>query len=115
MQGGERLRLEQIQEFLKASQDCQFEGRERPQIYEWVTSLLRQHSYGQQGRAAKSLLRCYLIKMTGMSRAQMTRLIAQYGEKGKSRSPLTGGIALPLSTREAMWLCWPAWMKRTKH
>jgi transposase InsO family protein len=83
MQGGERLRLEQIQEFLKASQDCQFEGRERPQIYEWVTSLLRQHSYGQQGRAAKSLLRCYLIKMTGMSRAQMTRLIAQYGEKGQ--------------------------------
>jgi hypothetical protein len=48
-----------------------------------VTSLLRQHKYGQQGRAAKGLLRCYLIKMTGVSRAQMTRLIAQYGEKGQ--------------------------------
>jgi transposase InsO family protein len=82
MQVGEKLRLEQIQEFLEASQEWQFEGRERPQIYEWVTSLLRQHSYGQQGRAAKGLLRRYLIKMSGMSRAQMTRLIAQYGEEG---------------------------------
>jgi hypothetical protein len=66
MQDGEKLRLEQIQEFLEASQHWEFEGRERREIYEWVMSLLRQHRYGQQGRAAKGLLRRYLIKMTGM-------------------------------------------------
>jgi transposase InsO family protein len=86
MQDGGKLSLEQIQEFLKASQDWQFEGRERQQIYEWVTSLLRQHRYGQQGRAAKGLLRRYLVKMTGMSRAQMTRLIAQYEEAGEVKA-----------------------------
>jgi transposase InsO family protein len=86
MQDGEKLSLEQIQEFLKASQDWQFEGREQRQIYEWVTSLLRQHRYGQQGRAVKGLLRSYLVKMTGMSRAQMTRLIAQYGEAGEVKA-----------------------------
>jgi hypothetical protein len=63
MQEGEGLGLEQIQEFLEASQDLQFEGKERQQIYEWVTSILRQHRYGQHGRAAKGLLRRYLVKM----------------------------------------------------
>ena len=86
MQDGEGLGLEQIQEFLEASQDLQFEGKERRQVYEWVTSILRQHRYGQQGRAAKGLLRRYLVKMTGMSRAQMTRLIAQYGEEGQVKT-----------------------------
>ncbi len=83
MQDGEKLSLEQIQGFLEGSRDLQFEGKERQQIYEWVTSILRWHRYEQQGRAVKGLLRRYLIKMTGMSRAQMTRLIAQYGEKGQ--------------------------------
>jgi transposase InsO family protein len=86
MQDGEKLRLEQIQEFLEASQHWEFEGRERREIYEWVMSLLRQHRYGQQGRAAKGLLRRYLIKMTGMSRVQITRLIAQYGEGGEVKT-----------------------------
>jgi len=86
MQDGEGLGLEQIREFLEASQDLQFEGKERRQVYEWVTSILRQHRYGQQGRAAKGLLRRYLVKMTGMSRAQMTRLIAQYGEEGQVKT-----------------------------
>ncbi len=83
MQDGEKLNLEQIREFLEASQDWQFEAKGRPQIYAWVTSVLRQHRYGQQGRAEKGLLRRYLLKMSGMSRAQMTRLIAQYGAEGR--------------------------------
>ncbi len=83
MQDGEKLNLEQIREFLEASQDWQFEAKGRPQIYAWVTSVLRQHRYGQQGRAEKGLLRRYLLKMSGMSRAQMTRLIAQYGAEGE--------------------------------
>jgi transposase InsO family protein len=82
MQDGEKLSLEQIREFLEASQDLGFEGQERQQIYEWVTSILRQHRYGQEGRAAKGLLRRYVGKMTGLSRAQITRLIAQYREEG---------------------------------
>lgn len=83
MQDGEKLNLEQIREFLEASQNLQFEVRDRRQIYEWVTNILRQHRYGQQGRAAKGLLRQYLIKMSGMSRAQMTRLVAEYRAKGE--------------------------------
>jgi len=86
MQDGEKLSLKQIQEFLEASQEWRFEGKERPEIYAWVRSILGQHRYMQQGRAAKGLLRRYLMKMTGMSRAQITRLIAQYGEGGELKT-----------------------------
>ena len=41
-----------------------------------------QQRTGQQKRAARGLLRRYLAKMTGLSRAQVTRLIARYRERG---------------------------------
>ena len=72
MQGGERLSLEQIQALLKASQDVCFTGHSRSDIYDWVGKTLREHDYAKQGREAKGLLRRYVAKMTGQSRAQAT-------------------------------------------
>ncbi len=45
--------------------------------------LVRQHGYSRQNRADKGLLRQYLVKMTGRSRAQITRLIQQYRQGGE--------------------------------
>ena len=39
--------------------------------------------FASQNRAAKGLLRQYLVKMTGLSRAQITRLIQQYRQGGE--------------------------------
>jgi hypothetical protein len=36
MQAGERLSLEQIRAFLQASDEVQFEGRHREEVYSWV-------------------------------------------------------------------------------
>jgi hypothetical protein len=83
MQDGKRLSLEQIKEFLEGSQEWQFEAQQREQIYEWVSGVLKEQGYARQGRGAKGLLRRYLAKMSGMSRAQITRLIARYGEAGE--------------------------------
>jgi transposase InsO family protein len=82
MQDGKQLSLEQIKEFLEGSQEWQFEAKDRVEVYEWVSRVLRQQLYGQQRRSAKGLLRRYLTKMTGMSRAQITRLIGQYRKGG---------------------------------
>jgi len=79
----EKLNLEQIEAFLKASEGIRFEGESRQQVYSWVEQVLRQHQYAQQGRAARGLLRRYVEKMTGLSRAQVTRLIARYRANGK--------------------------------
>jgi transposase InsO family protein len=79
----EKLNLEQIEAFLKASEGIRFEGENRQQVYGWVEQLLRQQQYQKQGRAARGLLRRYLGKMTGRSRAQVTRLIARYRDNGE--------------------------------
>lgn len=82
MRSGERLSLEQIQAFLKASEEFRFEGSQRKEVYEWVTQTLVEHEYSGQRREAKGVLREYLGKMTGLSRAQVTRLIGRYHESG---------------------------------
>jgi transposase InsO family protein len=76
------MSLEQIQDFLDASQEFRFEGRGREEMYEWVKKTLVGQQYHIQGKAEKGLVRSYLGKMTGLSRAQVTRLIGQYLDKG---------------------------------
>jgi len=85
MQPDSALSLEQIQQFLQASEPFQFQGKGKGRAarYAWLAATLRQHGYSQQSRPAKGLLRRYLIKMTGLSRAQITRLIQQYRQGGE--------------------------------
>lgn len=83
MRNGEKLSLEQIRAFLQASEEIHFEGKQRGEMYGWVTAILRQHQYRQQSREVKGLLRGCLTKMTGLSRAQITRLIGQYLATGE--------------------------------
>ena len=83
MQDGKTLSLEQIREFVQASDEIRFKGQGRAEIYGWVARTLRQQRYSRQDRAAKGLLRQYLAKMTGLSRAQITRLIRQCQQGGE--------------------------------
>jgi transposase InsO family protein len=78
----EKLSLEQIQAFLNASETIRFEGETAKQIYRWMEQVLGRQAYHLQSRPARGLLRSYLMKMTGLSRAQVTRLIARYRKHG---------------------------------
>ena len=78
----ENLGLEQIAAFLEASDEIRFTGEKRETVYAWIETVLRQQQYRQQGRPARGLLRRYIEKMTGLSRAQVTRLVARYQSGG---------------------------------
>lgn len=78
MQAGEKLSLEQIRAFLEASDEVELEGCQREQVYGWVEATLRAQNWSGLRRASRGLVRRYLAKMTGMSRAQITRLIRLY-------------------------------------
>ena len=78
MQAGERLSLEQIRACLEASDEVRFEGRNREEVYSWVEQILWQQGYRDLKRAGRGLVRRYLEKTTGLSRAQVTRLIRLY-------------------------------------
>ena len=82
MRNGERLSLEQIRVFLEASDGLEMAGAEREEVYGWITQMLCEQEYWKQRREVKGLLRQYMGKMTGLSRAQVTRLISRYRSTG---------------------------------
>ena len=83
----ESLSLEEIQAFLEASEEVGFEGRNRDEVYAWVNETLRGQRYQESKRSGRGVVRRYIEKMTGMSRAQVTRLITLYlgGEEIKAK------------------------------
>jgi transposase InsO family protein len=82
----EKLNLEQIKKFLLATEEVRFEASTRAEVYGWVEQLLCQYEYSGLGRAARGLLRRYIGKMTGLSRAQTTRLVGRYAATGWVRA-----------------------------
>jgi len=79
----EKLSLEAMGRFVAASEEIRFAAENRQQLYSWVERVLVEQQYAEQGKAARGLVRRYVEKMTGMSRAQVTRLIAGYTACGR--------------------------------
>jgi hypothetical protein len=82
MKEGERLSLEQIQAFLVASEAVNFRAASRRELYEWTGRTLCAQEYANLCRKGKGLVRQYIGKVTGLSRAQVTRLVGAYVENG---------------------------------
>lgn len=59
-----------------------FAGKRRAEVYGWTERTLVRFEYGVLGKRDKGLVRLYVGRMTGLSRAQMTRLIASYTSCG---------------------------------
>ena len=83
MDDAEKLSLEGIGRFVEASEEIRFEAADREQLYGWVERVLVGQQYAEQGKAARGLVRRYIVKMTGLSRAQETRLIARCTASGR--------------------------------
>jgi len=83
MKAGEKLSLGQIQAFLEGSEEVRFEAKCQAGLYEWVSRTLQEHGYHRLSKKGKGLVKRYISKMTGLSRAQVTRLISQYDETGE--------------------------------
>ena len=79
----EELSLESIGRFVAASEEIRFEAEDRRQLYGWVERVLVGQQYALLGKTARGLMRRYIEKMTGLSRAQCTWLIARYTASGR--------------------------------
>ena len=82
MQHAERLTLAEMREFVAASNNLSFAGTGRKQIYGLVEGVLRAQKYLGLTKKDKGIARRYLVKISGLSRAQITRLIALWRERG---------------------------------
>jgi hypothetical protein len=75
--------LEQVRAFLVGTGPVEFDvpaGRER---LAWIESTLVELGYARLGKAERGQVIRYLCRVTGYSRQQMTRLIAQYRKTGR--------------------------------
>jgi transposase InsO family protein len=82
MDDSKTANLEQIRAFLAGSAEMQFSAQGRKQVYGWIQRTLVQHEYAVLDKPSKGLVRRYLAHMTGLSRAQITRLIARQVRTG---------------------------------
>lgn len=78
MQNVERLTLEQIREFVEGSRAIGFSAPKREAVYQFIERILKSQKYRRLGRGQKGIVRRFLVKMTGLSRAQLTRWIGRW-------------------------------------
>ena len=82
----ERIRtLDQVRAFMDGNQPADFELTDRTSAYAFVRRTLVRFEYHGLRKPDKGLLRRFLEKVTGFSRAQMNRLIAQHRQTGNIR------------------------------
>lgn len=74
--------LAQVQAFVSSNEAISFTLTDRITAYGWMTDTLKQFHYGRCTRADKGVLRQYLGKVTGFSRAQVARCIKQFTDDG---------------------------------
>jgi transposase InsO family protein len=86
MENGEHLSLEQVQAFLNGNEEVGFKAPNRKELYAWTQRTLCAQSYSSLQRSGKGLMKRYIGKVTGLSRAQVTRLIGQYSESGSVKT-----------------------------
>ena len=75
--------LDQVREFLDGSEQVDLQPQTRADAYAFVAKTVRRFDYALRGRADKGLLRRFLAKAAGLSRAQITRLLQQHRTTGE--------------------------------
>ena len=84
--------LEQVRQVLAGTQALEFQATaDDAGRYAWVESVLRRFEYGRLPRADRGPVLAYLQRLSGYSRAQITRLVSRWG----SGKPLVKSYAAP--------------------
>jgi hypothetical protein len=86
MDDSEATSLEQIRAFLAGAGEVRFAGQKRAEVYVWTERTLVRFGYAGLSKTDKGLVRRYIARMTGLSRAQVTRLIASYTSSGRVKA-----------------------------
>jgi len=78
MENLERLTLAEMREFVEGNQAVRSSLEERAAAYGLIETVLRAQHYRRLSKGQRGVVRCFLVKVTGRSRAQITRLIGRW-------------------------------------
>jgi len=96
----ERVRtLDEVRAFVQGSEAVDFAVSDREGIYAMVRRTLVRLEYHRLGKPDKGLVKRYLGKVTGLSRAQLTRLIGQHRATGRIMDRRGKAPAKPFARR----------------
>ncbi|OGH81269.1 MAG: hypothetical protein A3I29_02605 [Candidatus Magasanikbacteria bacterium RIFCSPLOWO2_02_FULL_44_11] len=96
--------ISQLKEFLKGGMEVTFDSADRSETYRWITDTLKRFRYHYLKKKDKSVVKEYCKKMTGYSRAQITRIVAppetkkkraEDQEKERKKKELVGSSGKP--------------------
>ena len=83
MNDGQLQTVEQVRGFLEGSEEVGFRGLTTKEKYYWIEEVLIRFRYLRLKRGEKGVIRRYVQKVTGYSRSQVSRLIAEYKQTGR--------------------------------
>jgi transposase InsO family protein len=94
-----RLRtIEQVEAFMQGTLEVGFSSPPAAERYGWIARTLNQFAYQGRNRRQRGLLRRFIVHVTGYSRAQLSRLIAQHRDH-RCLDDQRGPPAVPFATR----------------
>ena len=70
--------LEEIKNFLASADYLEFKAVSQAERNDWIQALLVHHRYRRLHRSDKGVVRKYILKITGLSRAHANRLIGEF-------------------------------------
>src|SRR3990170_2439463 len=82
MQNAEQLTRTEMQEFVEGSRAVKWTAGGRQPIYDFLRRVLEVQQYQRLRKGPKGIVRRCLLRLTGLSRAQLTRLIRQWLRRG---------------------------------
>lgn len=82
--------VKQIKVFLNSSENIQFKGLSRKANYAWINGILDRFKYYSLSKKDKGFVRKYIMRITALSKAQITRLIDKKLKEGYIEASLSG-------------------------
>jgi transposase InsO family protein len=86
MQELERMTLEEMREFVQSNRKLRFEAEDRQALYGLVERVLKNQRYSKLKKSERGVVRRFLVRAGGLSRAQTARLIGQWMADRQVRS-----------------------------
>jgi hypothetical protein len=86
MNNSTALSLAEIKDLLKSSEKIEFKSQAKNDRNKWICDVMRNQKYFKRSRPDKTLLKKYIMKMTGLSKSQLTRLIKEYKKQAALKS-----------------------------
>ena len=83
------MTLEEMRELVQSNRKLRFEAEDRRALYGLVERVLKNQRYSKLQKRERGMVRRFLLRVSGLSRAQAARLVGQWLSALRLRSPST--------------------------